>query len=229
METVNINLELLAEPGPSTDFRPSMSLSPLPLGGESSRGVRPSTVDCFMPTVAAELSCWCCQWYRNGFQRQCNKALRPASATTGIHWAGRRPRLQANSINFRNQGCQCPLKVLASGTNDSLSIEAGQLEQELSEEEGLIPDQPIFKGLFRPHLFKALLFKAKNSIMLGTNTSPEGALVEQDPAELLFSEPTTETEAIPAPLWGIVTRDAFESLMRTSLKLGVSGEGVSSI
>lgn len=74
------------------------------------------------------------------------------------------------------------------------------MEQELSEEEGLSLEQPVFRGLFRPHLFQALLFKAKASTKLGTaDTEPGGSLTEQDPADLLFAEPATETDAIPAP------------------------------
>lgn len=41
-----------------------------------------------------------------------------------------------------------------------LSGEEGQKDMELSEDEGLIPDHPIFTGLFLPVLFKSLLFKA---------------------------------------------------------------------
>lgn len=87
-----------------------------------------------------------------------------------------------------------------SETDDSESLDEGQLDQELSDEEGLFLDQPVFKGLFRPHLFKALLFKAKASMKLGTATSrPERSMAERDPADLFFSEPATEMEAIPAP------------------------------
>lgn len=74
-------------------------------------------------------------------------------------------------------------------------------DQELSDEEGTTPNQAVFKGLFRPHLSKALLFKAESSIHLGANTSrADNVIGEQDPADLLFSESMMEAEAIPAPL-----------------------------
>lgn len=85
-------------------------------------------------------------------------------------------------------------------TEEYRSFKERQMEQELSEEEGLSPEQLIFRGLFRPHLFKALLFKAKASTKLGTaDAKPGGSLTEQDPADLLFAEPATETDTIPAP------------------------------
>lgn len=79
-------------------------------------------------------------------------------------------------------------------------MEEGQIDQELSDEEGLTPDQPVFRGLFRPHLFKALPFKAKSSTHLGVNISGnDNVSGEQDTTNLLFSEPMMEAEAVPAP------------------------------
>lgn len=87
-----------------------------------------------------------------------------------------------------------------SGTDNSLSFDEGQLDQELSDEDGLLLDQSVFKRLFHLHLFKALLFKAKASTKLDTaDTGPVGTMTEQDLAELLFSETATETDAIPVP------------------------------
>lgn len=75
----------------------------------------------------------------------------------------------------------------SEGSEGSVSMEEGQIDQELREEEGLTPDQLVFKGLFSSHLFKALLFKAESSTHLGVNTSREDNVVgEQDPPGLLF-------------------------------------------
>ncbi|XP_058024086.1 lamina-associated polypeptide 2, isoforms alpha/zeta-like [Ahaetulla prasina] len=85
-----------------------------------------------------------------------------------------------------------------SEAESSPSMEDEQWDQELSEEEGFLPEQPMFKGLFRPHLFKALLSKAKVVTKQGL-IGEQGACPEQDPADMLFSEPTVETETVPAP------------------------------
>ncbi|XP_058020135.1 uncharacterized protein LOC131188700 isoform X2 [Ahaetulla prasina] len=85
-----------------------------------------------------------------------------------------------------------------SEAESSPSMEDEQWDQELSEEEGFLPEQPMFKGLFRPHLFKALLSKAKAVTKQGL-LGEQGACPEQDPADMLFSEPTVETETVPAP------------------------------
>ncbi|KAG8139559.1 hypothetical protein E2320_002326, partial [Naja naja] len=53
--------------------------------------------------------------------------------------------------------------VSSKESESSLSEEEGQLDKEMLENEGLTPDQPSFTGPFRPHLFKSLLFKAKNT------------------------------------------------------------------
>ncbi|XP_058017916.1 lamina-associated polypeptide 2-like [Ahaetulla prasina] len=85
-----------------------------------------------------------------------------------------------------------------SEAESSPSMEDEQWDQELSEEEGFLPEQPMFKGLFRPHLFKALLSKAKAVTKQGL-LGEQSACPEQDPADMLFSEPTVETETVPAP------------------------------
>ncbi|XP_070806291.1 uncharacterized protein [Pituophis catenifer annectens] len=63
--------------------------------------------------------------------------------------------------------------------------------------EGTDPQPKAFTRLFRPALFKSLLFKAKASAQLGTDpATKESAL---DPSKLLFSELTAEIEEIPSP------------------------------
>lgn len=85
-------------------------------------------------------------------------------------------------------------------SRSKLSDEEGQKELELSEDEGMAPDHPTFMGLFRPALFKSLLFKAKNIVRMGADpTTSDSTLGLADPSELLFSEPATENEVIPSP------------------------------
>lgn len=43
-----------------------------------------------------------------------------------------------------------------------------QRDTDLSDDEGLMPDQPAFVGLFRPHIFRSLLHKAKPTTRQGT-------------------------------------------------------------
>lgn len=59
-----------------------------------------------------------------------------------------------------------------SASQDSLSEGEAILDQDLSDDEGLEPDQPSFVGLFRPQMFRSLLFKAQTTTCLG------GALLE---------------------------------------------------
>lgn len=71
-------------------------------------------------------------------------------------------------------------------SQSSLSGEEGQREMELSEDEGLTPDQPVFTGLFHPALFRSLLFKARNSTRLGADHSaPDTAVGSADPTHPL--------------------------------------------
>lgn len=71
---------------------------------------------------------------------------------------------------------------------------------ELSDDEGLMPDQPVFVGLFRPSLFRFLLFKAKKAANMGGNqTMQEAAPGSGDPADSIIPEPAAERVVVPAP------------------------------
>lgn len=86
------------------------------------------------------------------------------------------------------------------GSENSFWGEEDQLEQDLSEAEGLTPDKPAFTGLFKPSLFKSLLFKAKTTIhMVFRATSEQAAMDLQDPSEGFFDEPAPAEEIIPSP------------------------------
>lgn len=54
-----------------------------------------------------------------------------------------------------------------STSQASLSGEEPPFDLELSEDEGLEPDQLSFVGLFRPQMFRSLLFKAQTTTRLG--------------------------------------------------------------
>lgn len=82
----------------------------------------------------------------------------------------------------------------------SLSEEDVILDQNLSEDEGLEPDQPSFVGLFRPQIFRSLLFKAQTTMRLGGVPSrSEANRVTIDPTSSLFEEPSIQAEVVPAP------------------------------
>lgn len=72
-------------------------------------------------------------------------------------------------------------------------------EPDLSEDEGLSPEEPAFTGLFPQALFKTLLFKAVNAAQLGscsTELVPPPSHWSRNP---LFVEPTKPLDSIPAP------------------------------
>lgn len=70
----------------------------------------------------------------------------------------------------------------------------------LSDDEGLVPNQPAFIGLFSPQVFRSLLFKALSVTRLG-GTPPPGEVPSTStiPASSLFAEPEVEPEMVPAP------------------------------
>lgn len=84
------------------------------------------------------------------------------------------------------------------GSQSDISEEEGQLDLDLSDDEGISPDLPVSSGLFQPGLLKSLLFKAKNMANLGT-TPPVSSDHPQGQKDPLFEESTSETEVIPSP------------------------------
>lgn len=63
-----------------------------------------------------------------------------------------------------------------------------QRELDLLDDEGLIPEQPMFTGLFPPSVFKSLLFKATKVAHLESRLERTGVSTTQDPADPLFSQ-----------------------------------------
>lgn len=73
------------------------------------------------------------------------------------------------------------------------------LDSALSDDEGLVPDQPPFIGLFRPQIFQSLLHKAIATTCLGSVSSAPSSSTVANPASAMFAEPSVEPETIPAP------------------------------
>lgn len=181
--------DLLLELGPSTSVRASLLLSPLQSGAEGYREttVSPAVSISPMEAVAHQsggrdtcmldmVQKWILEAVLHGFeasrQQHRQSALLVDAPTLGTYQG-----LSAQKELLSQQSASSSSSLASlSGADKSLSFDEGQLEQELLDEEGLLPDQPVFRRLFRPHLFKALLFKVKASTKLGTaDTRPEGS------------------------------------------------------
>lgn len=71
---------------------------------------------------------------------------------------------------------------------------------EFSENEGLLPDRPVFTGLFHPSVFKPLLHKAKLTtnigVVEGSIEQPQGST---NPHDDLFRIPKPDQEFISCP------------------------------
>lgn len=72
-------------------------------------------------------------------------------------------------------------------------------ELDLSEDEGLPPEQPAFTSLFLQALFKSLLFKAVNAAQVGPGSSEVVLPSSQGSLNPLFAEPASPVDSIPAP------------------------------
>lgn len=82
----------------------------------------------------------------------------------------------------------------------SISEEEEARDLALLDDEGLASDQSAFTGLFRPQIFRSLLFKVLAVTCLGgTSTTGEAPSASADPASSLFAELEVEPETIPAP------------------------------
>lgn len=68
------------------------------------------------------------------------------------------------------------------------------------EDEGLLPDKPVFTGLFRSSIFKSLLHKAKVTTQFGV--TPSTSVSDKPstaPHDALFQVSKPEKEVIPCP------------------------------
>lgn len=83
---------------------------------------------------------------------------------------------------------------------------------ELSEDEGIAPDKPVFSGLFIPSLFKSLLHKAKVTTKLADASLQDTQQAPSQPHDNLFSALKMEKEFIPCPqLFSEVVQHSWNS------------------
>ncbi|XP_034296649.1 uncharacterized protein LOC117679126 [Pantherophis guttatus] len=99
------------------------------------------------------------------------------------------------------QGPESPAQAKSTDHSDKESISAPDpMDQDLSEDEDLGPDQPAFVGLFKPQLFRSLLHKAKAITGLGSSQASSVNTGEGPSSSIpLFEVPTIESEEIPGP------------------------------
>ncbi|XP_034289304.1 uncharacterized protein LOC117675085 [Pantherophis guttatus] len=111
--------------------------------------------------------------------------------------------VSADQVTIQPKDSQTPgeVRAISSYQSDQGSLAgADLLDQEMSEDEDLAPDQPAFVGLFKPQLFRSLLHKAKITTGLGISRPSESNPKEgTSTAVPLFEEPSIETEEIPGP------------------------------
>lgn len=79
----------------------------------------------------------------------------------------------AQGSRDRDRSLRPPSPGTSLANEESIWGEEEQGEQDLLEEEGLVPDKPAFTGLFKPTLFKSILHKAKAFTRMGTLTPVE--------------------------------------------------------
>lgn len=150
------------------------------------------------PALASLISEAIRQGISQGLQQKADQASEP-SAQTGAPFRGSSlsDKDEAEAINEADD-------VLETGSHDSLSEGEILPDQDLSEDEGLEPDQPAFIGLFRPQLFRSLLHKAQAVTGLGLHSLPASdssvpSSTVAGPSQSLFQEPSVHKEIIPAP------------------------------
>lgn len=114
----------------------------------------------------------------------------------------RRPRLAPQSSPVQDEvQVQRPSSPHSSLANEGTTSGRVDLdEQELSADEGLVMEAPSFPGLFKPAMFKFILFKAKASTQVSVTTGPDpGTKAAQDLSEGLFAEQVPIQEIVPSP------------------------------
>lgn len=84
--------------------------------------------------------------------------------------------------------------TLSLDSHPSILVAGESREPELSEDEGLPPEQPAFTGFFPLALFKSLLFKAVNTAQHGSNPAESQAGLNP-----VFAEPTRPVDSTPVP------------------------------
>ncbi|XP_060542672.1 neuronal membrane glycoprotein M6-b isoform X1 [Pantherophis guttatus] len=131
--------------------------------------------------------------------------------------------LRSQPLDGNSQG-QERQRSPSRDSQSSISLEEEAIiDQELSEDEGLEPDQPSFVGLFCPQMFQSLLFKAQMTTRLGIPTSkPKDSSNIIDSMANLFEEPAVAAETIPAP-------KLFSDVLQRQWKFPSSGPSPNSL
>lgn len=151
-----------------------------------------------LPTITPPLALLISEAIRQGIaQGLQQKSAHPPEAP--IHH-----RSEALSDQEELEGIAMADEAADSVSQDSLSEGEIVADQDLSDDEGLEPDQPAFIGLFRPNLFRSLLHKAQVVTGLGVSSSASSSsaaptTAQGDSASSLFQEPSVQKEVIPAP------------------------------
>lgn len=116
-----------------------------------------------------------------------------------------------------SSGQQAPVwpvsSTRAAASTDVVDVSSEESDQaegypediEFSEDEGLLPDKPVFTGLFRPAVFKSLLHKAKVTTQFGMATvTSSGVQQPAAPHDTLFQVSKPDRDVIPCPpLFGL--------------------------
>lgn len=131
-----------------------------------------------------------------------------ASVHSCTHQASREPTCQEDVEDSREVGDTVDSleearevgDTVDSASHDSLSDGEIVADHDLSDDEGLEPDQPSFIGLFRPQMFRSLLYKAQMVTHLGgASATTQSSSSSVDATSSLFQEPTVQKGVVPAP------------------------------
>lgn len=107
--------------------------------------------------------------------------------------------------------------VLSQGSHPSLGEEVEHKEQDLSNDEGLLPELSAFTGLFPLAIFKSLLFKASNTACLGSSLAGDEPQTSRERSNALFSEPNRAVDVVPVPPL-FLTAYGLRNVVLTSLQ-----------
>lgn len=126
-----------------------------------------------------------------------SRFLPPSREMSVRSFASFSPERDRNADSLSITGSESPTPSYVS--RPSVLAEADPQEPDLSEDEGLPPEQPSFMGLFPQVLFKSLLFKAVNTAQLGSSTPEPAPTPAPGSLNPLFAEPSRSVTSIPMP------------------------------
>ncbi|XP_060549504.1 uncharacterized protein LOC132712369 [Pantherophis guttatus] len=140
------------------------------------------------------------RWIATAVQQSLASQVGPVSRAASI-----RSGLSTSRVDVLQDdilSIDAPDSPVASVSSHASSLaEEVSHELDLSEDEGLPPDQPAFTGLFPQALFKSLLHKAVLTAQLGSPASAQPVpTTSQRALNSLFAEPSKPVDIIPPPL-----------------------------